>query len=75
MNKFIKSRSLPTFLIEQAPTLGISMIIAEFFYNFHSFILECITFLFTWYLLDVGREFLSVSISKKKWCQESGTDS
>jgi len=29
-----------------------SMVIAEFFYKFHSFTLECVAFLATWYALS-----------------------
>jgi hypothetical protein len=47
-------RSLPFWqlLSEQVPTLGTALIIAELFYKFHSFTLECIAFLATWYVLD-----------------------
>jgi hypothetical protein len=37
---------------EQLPVLAISILIAEFFYKFHSFTLECIAFLATWFSLD-----------------------
>jgi hypothetical protein len=36
-----------------------AMIIAEVFYKFQSFTLECLTFLGTWYMLDAGVQFLS----------------
>lgn len=32
-----------------ATTLGVSLVIAEFFYKFHSFTLEALAFLATWY--------------------------
>jgi hypothetical protein len=32
--------------------------IAEWFYHFHSFTLECAAFLATWYLLDGAFDFL-----------------
>jgi hypothetical protein len=37
---------------EQVPTLTLAWIIAEFFYKFHSFTLECAAFLATWFILD-----------------------
>jgi hypothetical protein len=38
---------------EQAPALALAWLIAEFFYKFHSFTLECAAFLATWFLFDV----------------------
>lgn len=35
----------------EAPTLAASVAIAEFFYKFHSFSLECLAFLATWFVL------------------------
>lgn len=40
-------------LTEQLPALGAALIIAELFYKFHSFALECVAFLATWYVFDV----------------------
>ncbi len=40
-------------LTEQLPALGAALIIAELFYKFHSFTLECVAFLATWYVFDV----------------------
>lgn len=37
-----------------APTLGASMLIAELFYKFGSFTLECLAFLATWYVIDAA---------------------
>lgn len=42
----------------QAPVFLISFLIAEFFYKFHSFALECLAFLATWYILDAIMERL-----------------
>jgi hypothetical protein len=36
----------------QAPVFLVAFLIAEFFYKFKSFALECIAFLVTWYVLD-----------------------
>ncbi len=59
-------------LAQQLPTLFVSLIIAEFFYKFHSFTLECLAFLGTWYVLgglvklltDLFRQRLGVSVHK-----------
>lgn len=37
---------------EQIPALALAWIIAELFYKFHSFTLECGAFLVTWFVLD-----------------------
>jgi len=36
----------------ELPSLGLSLVIAELFYKFHSFTLECTAFLATWYALS-----------------------
>jgi hypothetical protein len=47
-------RTLPwrAVLLEQLPALGVSLAVAEIFYKFHSFLLESIAFLATWYAVD-----------------------
>lgn len=44
--------SLRELLLGQAPIILASLLIAEFFFKFHSFILEATGFLVTWYLID-----------------------
>ena len=39
-------------LVVQAPALLSSLVIAELFYKFHSFTLECLAFLATWGAID-----------------------
>jgi hypothetical protein len=47
-------RTLPTreLFWKQFFAFAISLVIAELFYKFHSFTLECIAFLLTWYVFD-----------------------
>ncbi len=58
-------RSVPTsnLLAMQAPALLASFMIAELFYKFHSFTLECLAFLVTWFVIDAllnaGRNLLT----------------
>ena len=40
------------FVAEQMPAIGVSWIIAELFYKFHSFTLECAAFMLTWFVID-----------------------
>lgn len=37
---------------DHAPSAAASIVIAELFYKFHSFTLECLAFLATWYAVD-----------------------
>ena len=54
MYQLIRSARIPELLLQQAPPFAISLLIAEAFYKFHSFTLECLAFLGTWYLLDAA---------------------
>lgn len=38
--------------LEQAPAIALAWLIAETFYKFHSFTLECAAFLATWFAFD-----------------------
>ncbi|MGC2774652.1 MAG: hypothetical protein WA418_03340 [Bradyrhizobium sp.] len=54
MYTLFRSISLRNFLSLQAPSLIASFVIAELFYKFHSFTLECLAFLATWFVLDAA---------------------
>jgi len=56
MYRLIRSISVRELLLHQAPALGASFTIAELFYKFHSFTLECAAFLMTWCVLDAATE-------------------
>ena len=58
MYTLLHSISLRVLFSKQLPSLAISVIIAELFYKFHSFTLECIAFLATWYVLDAAITFV-----------------
>jgi hypothetical protein len=53
-------------LLEQVPAITLSLLIAEMFYKFHSFTLECMAFLTTWYLLDLFIGFVYKLASRKQ---------
>ena len=44
--------------LEQLPALAGAWLIAELFYKFHSFTLECGAFLLTWLALDGSLQFV-----------------
>ncbi len=52
MFELFRSSSLRQLLSRQAPALAISLVVAELFYKFGSFALECLGFLATWFVLD-----------------------
>lgn len=54
---------------EQLPALAGSWLIAEFFYKFHSFSLECLAFLATWAVFDAAVQFF-----KKAFQQSHSSD-
>jgi hypothetical protein len=66
MYTLIRSLPLRQLLAEQVPALGLSFIIAELFYKFHSFTLECVAFLGTWYVLDAAINQLSARWAKAR---------
>jgi hypothetical protein len=64
MYTLIRSIPLRQLLLEQVPALGLSFITAELFYKFHSFTLECLAFLGTWYVIDAAIKHLSARFIK-----------
>ena len=66
MYTLIKMMPIRQFLLEQVPALGASLVIAERFYKFHSFTLECIAFLATWFAADGLMRFFIRHFSKTK---------
>lgn len=53
MYSLMRLLPLRRLLSEQVPALATSFVIAEGFYKFHSFTLECLAFLATWAVVDV----------------------
>ncbi len=54
MHRAIQRHGLSSFLKQEAPFLVAAFMIAELFYKFGSFALECGAFLATWYLLSLA---------------------
>lgn len=52
MYELIRRLTLKQLTMEQLPVFLVSLVIAELFYKFHSFLLETGAFLVTWCLLD-----------------------
>lgn len=54
MYSLLKSRTVKELLLTQFPVVIVSLVIAEIFYKFQSFLLETGAFLATWFVLDLG---------------------
>lgn len=52
MYQMIKAKGLVASISQEAPPGISAFIIAEFFYKFHSFTLECLAFLATWFVFS-----------------------
>lgn len=66
MLEFLRTLSRNGDIIVRLPGLILAFLIAEFFYKFHSFALECGTFLLTWLALDFIIERLAQLIRNPK---------
>ena len=64
MFELLRSSTLRQLLARQAPALVISLIVAELFYKFGSFTLECLGFLATWFVLDAMFAQIGRALSK-----------
>ena len=51
MYHLFRKLSSRQWLFAEGPSLALSVLIAEFFYKFHSFTLECMAFLATWFVV------------------------
>ena len=64
MFELLRSSSLHQLLARQAPALAISLIVAEMFYKFGSFTLECLGFLATWFVLDATFALIARTLAR-----------
>jgi hypothetical protein len=53
MYTLLRSMPLKRLVAEQLPALASAWLMAELFYKFHSFTLECLAFLATWFVADL----------------------
>lgn len=52
MHTLIRQIGLREAAVAEAPSLACSLGLAEMFYKFHSFTLECVAFLATWFVFS-----------------------
>ena len=65
MYTLIRTLRVRQLMMEQVPAIGISLVIAELFYKFHSFTLECLAFLGTWFVINLCLSSLFGLFKKK----------
>lgn len=65
MYSFIEIRGTRFFLRQEAPALVAAFLVAEMFYKFGSFALECIAFLATWFVFSFAASKLSILVNGK----------
>ena len=65
MHALIKSITTRELVTEQIPAFAISLVLAEMFFKFHSFTLEVLAFLATWYVVDLTIGFIVSRFSRK----------
>jgi hypothetical protein len=53
-------------LATQVPSVAESLVVAELFFKFHSFTLECMAFLATWFVLDITLLWLVNAVQRRK---------
>jgi len=58
MFRLLTSISAGELFKRQLPVFLVAFLIAELFYKFHSFTLECAAFLVTWFVLDGALQLL-----------------
>jgi hypothetical protein len=64
MYALISRLESPSVTIREATTFTFSLVVAEMFYKFHSFSLECAAFLVTWTAMSALAD-LAVRLSKR----------
>ena len=63
MYTMVKALPVRQALTRHLPVLGVSVGLAETFYKFHSFSLECVAFLATWWVIDAAVERFGITRS------------
>jgi hypothetical protein len=59
-------------MLQQLPPFAVAWLIAELFYKFKSFSLECAAFIATWYVLDAMVQFAIRLVAPNQ--EATGTD-
>ena len=74
MFTLIRSFGFRKALQREATTLTIALAIAELFFHFHSFVLECVAFMATWYVLSWAVTFVIERWPRPKLREAAGAE-
>lgn len=66
MYQLLRTLTASEIFLRQVPVLGFSFVIAELLYKFHSFTLECLAFLATWFVLDAAAQRFVVARQSRR---------
>ena len=66
MLEFVRSLNRNGTLVYQLPSMTAAFLIAENFYKFRSFALECLAFMATWYAIDLAVDILRKLLAKAR---------
>lgn len=72
MYTLLRSMSLKRLGTEQVPAIALAWLIAELFYKFHSFTLECLAFLATWFVIDMAIQLTLQRVGRSAEAADSG---
>lgn len=66
MYHMVRSLAVKATMRRELPAAAVAFLVAELFYKFHSFALEALAFLATWWLLSWAAKTASELISRKE---------
>ena len=66
MLEFVRSLNRNGTLVYQLPSMTAAFLIAENFYKFRSFALECLAFMATWYAIVLAVDILRKLLAKAR---------
>ena len=66
MYTLVRTLAWNRILAEQLASLSLAWLVAELFYKFHSFSLECAAFLLTWYGLDAAVQGVKTFLARSR---------
>ena len=67
MFSLVKDFGIQVALKQEAVPFLAAFVIAEFFYKFHSFTLECLAFLSTWFVLSFFQSLVFRPRDRRTW--------
>jgi hypothetical protein len=65
MYLLMKSLGMKSIVRRELPAATTAFVVAEFFYKFHSFALETLAFLATWWVLSWAASFIASAFARK----------